>query len=146
MERLTLYGLAAKNVEKDGIKVHVVDTRTLAGAEGWQVEAAAQAIQAGWPVEKIVDHLDKIHHASNTVFTLPDLKYLIHGGRIGHMKGLVASTLGIKPIIGVSKGDGKYDQRGQVRTFKRAVRSLADSIAKVYPEGTKAADSTPPRD
>ncbi len=129
--------VAAKAVEKDGINVHVVDTRTLAAAEGWQVEAAAHAIKAGWDVDKIEAHLDKLHHASNSVFTLPDLKYLIHGGRIGHMKGLIASTLGIKPLIGVSKGDGTYEQRGQVRTFRRAVKALADNIAKIYPEGTK---------
>jgi DegV family protein with EDD domain len=129
--------LAAQAVEKDGIKVHVIDTRTLAPAEGWQVEAAGHAIKAGWSVEQITAHLDKIHNASNSVFTLPDLKYLIHGGRIGHMKGLIASTLGIKPLIGVSKGDGTYEQRGQVRTFKRAVKGLADSIAKIYPEGAK---------
>jgi DegV family protein with EDD domain len=129
--------VAAKAVEKDGIKVTVVDTRTLSGAEGWQVEAAAYGLDAGWSAEQIAAHLDKIHLASNSVFTLPELKYLINGGRIGHMKGLVASTLGIKPLIGVSKGDGTYEQRGQVRTFKRAVKGLADSAAKVYPEGTK---------
>lgn len=129
--------LAIEEVAKEGITVHLIDTRTLSAPQGWQVEAAARAIDAGWSIEQIKDLLGKIGRATNCVYTLPDLKYLIHGGRIGHMKGLIASTLGIKPLIGVSQETAKYEQRGQVRTFKRAVPALADSIAKMIPAGSK---------
>lgn len=33
-------------------KVTFVDTKTLSGAQGWQVEAAARALKAGWALEK----------------------------------------------------------------------------------------------
>jgi DegV family protein with EDD domain len=129
--------IAAEQVKADGITVHMVDTRTLSGAEGWQVAAAGRAIMAGWSVEKTRDLLGEISKVTNSVFTLPDLKYLIHGGRIGHMKGLLASALGIKPLIGVSYEEGRYEQRGQARTFKRAVRALADDIAKNIEPGSR---------
>lgn len=116
--------------------VTVVDSRTLSGAEGWQVEAAARAARAGWPVEKITALLGQIGEATETIFTLPELKYLIHGGRISHMKGLLASALNIKPIIGVDKTTGKYAQRGRARTFRRAVEALIDLIAEDHPEGS----------
>lgn len=129
--------VAAKAVEADGINVHIVDTRTLSGAEGWQVEAAAYAIQAGWSLDQIDAHLAKISSATRTVYTLPTLKYLIHGGRISHISGLLANTLGIKPHIGVSYETGKYESLGRVRTFKKAVTGLADTIAKRHAPGTK---------
>ena len=34
-----------------------------------------------------------------------------------HMKGLVASLLNIKPLIGVEKENGTYVQLGQARSF-----------------------------
>jgi len=67
---------------------------------------------------------------------LPDLKYLIHGGRISHMKGLLANILRIKPLIGVSKSDGKYYDRGKSPTFKRALEGLVNVIKKDVPEGS----------
>ena len=117
--------------------VHFIDTMTLSGAQGWQVEAAARAAKAGWSLEKTEALVKKVRDATETIYTLPDLRYLIHGGRIGHLKGLMASVLGIKPLIGVNKADGKYFERGKSPTFNRALESIAKTIAKEIPEGTK---------
>jgi DegV family protein with EDD domain len=118
-------------------KVTIIDTFTLSGAEGWQVEAAARAAKAGWPMEKIVSLVARVREVTETVFTLPDLKWLIHGGRISHIKGLLATILKIKPVIGVSKEDGRYYQRGQARTMERALDKIVDIIAESYPAGTE---------
>jgi fatty acid-binding protein DegV len=53
------------------------------------------------------------------------------------MKGLVASMLNIKPIIGVEKIKGTYVQLGQMRTFSRALDGLVDQIKNKYPTETK---------
>ncbi len=117
-------------------RVTFYDTKTLSAAEGWHVEAAARAAQAGWPLERILTMLEQITRVTETIYTLPTLKYLIHGGRISHLKGLVASVLNIKPIIGVTKDTGMYYQRGQVRAFNQAVRKLADVVAETHKPGT----------
>jgi len=115
--------------------VTVVDTKTLSAAAGWQVEAAARAARAGWSLEAILDLLHRIGEASSTFFTLNDLRYLIHGGRISHIKGLLAQLLNIKPVIGVDKVRGIYEQRGQARTFQGALRALVQLVADEYAEG-----------
>jgi DegV family protein with EDD domain len=114
----------------------VIDTKTLSGAEGWQVEAAARAAKAGCARDEIIDLLDRVRAAADTIYTLATLKYLIHGGRIGHIKGLLAQVLNIKPIIGVEKVGGTYAQRGQARSLNKAILQLADVIAAQYPEGS----------
>ena len=129
--------LAADAVADEGITVHLIDTMTLGPPEGWQVEAAARALMAGWDLERIRGLLDEMRRVSDAMFTLPTLKYLIHGGRINHPTGLGASTLGIRPIIGVNKEDGKYEQRARVRTFKKAVNNIAELIAQEVPAGTR---------
>ena len=113
-----------------------VDTKTLSAAAGWQVEAAARALKAGWPKEQVLALMERISAASESMYTLKELKYLIHGGRISHMKGLVASVLNIKPLIGVEKVNGTYVQLGQVRTFKRAVKGLVDLMADQHVPGS----------
>jgi DegV family protein with EDD domain len=115
--------------------VTVVDSKTLSGVMGWQVAAAAKAAAAGWTTERIVGLIEKIVAVSDSIYTLDDLKYLIHGGRISHMKGLIASVLHIKPIIGVAKGTGAYEQLAQERTFERAIKGLANVILRKHPAG-----------
>jgi len=113
-----------------------VDTKTLSAAAGWQVEAAARALKAGWPREQVLDLMERIGAASDSMYTLQELRYLIHGGRISHMKGLIASVLNIKPLIGVEKVNGTYVQLGQARTFKRAVKGLVDLMAQQHAPGS----------
>lgn len=125
---------AAKQVPE--ARITVIDSFTLSGAEGWQVEAAARAAKAGWSVDQIRSLLDQVRAATETVYTLPELKYLIHGGRISHIKGLLASLLNIKPIIGVSKQDGKYFQRDRARSFSGAVAKLVSVVARDHAPGT----------
>ncbi len=116
--------------------ITVVDTKTLSGAEGWQVEAAARAAQLGWSLDKILEMMERIRAAVDTLYTLATLKYLIHGGRISHIKGLLASVLNIKPLIYVEKEKGMYVQQGQARTLEQAILKIADTVAQQYAPGT----------
>jgi DegV family protein with EDD domain len=117
--------------------VTLVDAKTLSAGAGWQVEAAARAIKAGWSIDQALGLINRISEACESLYTLKELKYLIHGGRISHMKGLLASVLNIKPLIGVEKVNGTYVQIGQARSFKRAVNGLVDIISKQHQHGSE---------
>jgi DegV family protein with EDD domain len=125
---------AAKQVPE--ARVTHVDTHTLSAGAGWQVEAAARARNAGWPIKRILDLIERIGYATDSLYTLAELRYLIHGGRISHMKGLIASLLNLKPMIGVEKVGGTYEQRGQVRSFAKALRGLVDLISQQHAPGS----------
>ena len=114
-----------------------IDTKTLTAAAGWQVYAAARALKAGWTKEEILGLAKRIGEATDCMYSLAELKYLIHGGRISHMKGLIASMLKLKPLIGVEKVNGTYIQLGQARTFRRALKGLANLITEKHAEGSK---------
>jgi len=126
--------LGAELVHED--RVAVIETKTLAGAEGWQVQAAALAARAGWSKPQIIDLLQKISDVSDTIFTLKTLKYLIHGGRISHIKGLLATMLNIKPLIGVEKVHGVYVQKGQEFTLNSAIAKISETISHQYLPGS----------
>jgi len=116
--------------------VTFVDTKTLSAAAGWQVVAAAKALKAGWMKKKVISLIERIGAASESMYTLDELKYLVNGGRISHMKGLIASMLNIKPLIGVEKLKGTYVQLGQARTIKRAMNGLVELMTKQHSPGT----------
>jgi DegV family protein with EDD domain len=116
--------------------VTTFDSRGLSGAQGWPVEAAARAAKAGWSAEQTLPLLKRIRAATSTLFTPATLKYLIHGGRVSHLKGLVASVLNIKPLIGIEKEGGTYVQHGQTRTLKRALLKMADFVAEQHTPGS----------
>jgi DegV family protein with EDD domain len=97
----TLNAAQAAAAQVPEVKVTFFDTKTLSVGSGWQVEAAARALRSGWALERVLELLGRIRAATETVFTLQELRSLIHGGRISHIKGLLASVLDIKPIIGV---------------------------------------------
>jgi DegV family protein with EDD domain len=114
--------LAARLVPQANITY--VDTKTLSIAAGWQVEVASMAIKHGWSKERALSLVKNVADATEILFTLEDLRYLIHGGRISHIKGLVANMLNIKPVIGVEKSRGTYVQQGQARSLPQAIESI----------------------
>lgn len=118
-------------------KITLVDTLTLSAGTGWQLRAAAAMMQAGHKLEEILVTMRKIQDATSALFTLPDLKYLIAGGRISHLKGLLASLLGIKPVIMVSKEDGKYYDKVKKRSFNKAIDGITELVNKMHPAGTE---------
>lgn len=109
-----------------------IDSKTLSGPFAWQVEMAAKAIEKGYSIERIIKLLKKVNLECHGMYTIDELKYLIHGGRISHLKGLLASLLKIKPVIGVGKEDGKYFTVTQQRTMKKAIRAMADVVVDMF--------------
>lgn len=118
-------------------RVTVFDSRLLSAPQGWLVIAAARAARAGWPMKGITALLEEVRQASTAMCTLQVLKYVIHGGRISHFRGLVGSMLNIKPIITFSKVDGRTEQAGQEITFKRAVLRMADLVSHWHKHGSR---------
>jgi DegV family protein with EDD domain len=106
-----------------GADISVYDSRCVSAPVGWMVEAACRCAQAGWDKQRIIALLERIRVGAGTVFTTPSLRYLIHGGRISHLKGFLATALGIKPVIAIDGASGAVQQAGQARTLRSAYES-----------------------
>jgi DegV family protein with EDD domain len=100
------------------------------------VETAGCLIRAGWSVDAILERLRLIQGRTQGYFTLNSLKYLVHGGRISHLKGLMASVLKIRPIIGPEKEHGTYFSFAQEITLARALHRIPEIVAKQFTPGS----------
>ncbi|WP_062464281.1 DegV family protein [Demequina soli] len=104
------------------IPVEVVDTRTVAMAEGLAALAAADAAAAGGSLADVAEVARRVALGSRTAFTVDTLEHLRRGGRIGPTVAAVGRVLGIRPVLALV--DGEIGLAGRVRTTARARAAL----------------------
>lgn len=112
--------------------VTLYDGLTLSAANGWLLQIAARMAATGASPTEITGALDSVRDNTLSAFTLEEMRYLVHGGRVSHLRGLLASTLKIKPVIGVDNDTGRYEQLGRGRTVKRAFQNIIDNMQQRY--------------
>lgn len=126
--------LLAKNiVVKDGIKVEVIDSKTVSCGLMAIVIAVAKYILLGKSLEECLAFtFDCIR--KNKVFVILDtLKYLEKGGRIGKAKAALGTLLNIIPILSLDESGQIIildKVRGKVKAFKHLVELICSSIPK----------------
>jgi DegV family protein with EDD domain len=109
----------------------VFDTKFLSMALGYIVMSAVDLLKGGMSFEKLEEELPKLREDVDCMFYLPSLEYLIAGGRIGRVAGMVGKLLNIRPIIACDE-NGIYYPRATamgahrtVQTVKRIVQDFA---------------------
>lgn len=94
---------------------------------------AAKMKQNGCSYEETVKVLQgQIRDTARIFFTVGDLDYLQHGGRIGKLAGLAGSMLNLKPLITL-KG-GSIDSSGLARSRKRSCVKTIDLLKSYFEE------------
>jgi len=115
---------ARRITEEFGKPVHVFDSRNLSGALGLMVLRTAHRIEAGEQVESILRSIQEDILRSKIFVSVRNLKYLIRGGRVSKPKGIIASALGLNPVISV-------DENGKSVLFGKTFSQEA-SLNKIY--------------
>lgn len=122
--------LAARNVAADGIRVSVIDSRTVTLGLGTIVLACAEAAERAGDdgaLDDIVGLAIDLVERTRVFGALDTMENLRKGGRVGNAKALLATALSIKPIIAVE--NGVVEQYGKQRTRSKALKFLVDKVA-----------------
>lgn len=109
-----------------GLKIHIVDSQTIAGNLASLVLLASEWAKAGLPAEEIVARLQTWILRQRTYFLVDTLEYLQKGGRIGGAKALLGELLQVKPILCLR--NGQVEPFEQQRTKKRALARLVEIV------------------
>ena len=117
----------AAELEHD-VPVFVWDTNSVSMGGGWQTIVAAEMAQAGASFEDIVATLPKLPQRIVTVFTVDTLKYLVAGGRLSPVQGMMGTLLNVKPMLIID--DGLLKPIGRERGRKSAKAALIDLVRK----------------
>lgn len=79
--------------------------------------------------DEILDKADKYIEEMQTLFVLDSLDNLIKAGRMGKLKGKIASFFNIKPVL-AGTSEGTITLIDKARGSKRAIRKLIDTIGE----------------
>ncbi|MBI78954.1 MAG: EDD domain protein [Gammaproteobacteria bacterium] len=116
----------AKDMMND-INIEIIDTKTMSMAAGFIVLAAAKAAKEGKGLSECTSIAKEANQNVGVLVALDTLEYLHRGGRIGGARKLLGGALNIKPILTVQ--DGIVSESGKVRTKKKALRYLIDTVS-----------------
>ena len=89
---------------------------------------SAKLAKAGKSKEEVVNHTKKVIARTNSVFGIPDLKYLYYGGRIGRAKVLMGSMMKVIPMVAIRDMEGMVSPVGRARNIFQVNQKIVDII------------------
>jgi len=107
-------------------EITVIDATVNTVLQGLYVLEAAEMRDSGMSYKDTVARLEVIKATGRIFFTVGDMEYLQHGGRIGKVGALAGSVLGIRPIITLKQGEifPSGIGRGRRRSTEKALELL----------------------
>lgn len=86
-------------------QIYVIDSKVDTVLQGIYVLEAVDMRDQGYTAEQAAGQLEAIRDSGRILFTVGNLRYLQHGGRIGKLTGMAGALLDIKPLITLREGE-----------------------------------------
>jgi len=118
------YQMALNAAKGVSIPVHVVDSKGPTMTLGWQVLAAARAVQEGLGIDQILEKVSSVRERLVQLVAMDTLEYLKQGGRIGGAVKWVGGLLSVKPLVGINHRSGLVEPVSLARSHKPLVEML----------------------
>ncbi|MCH5332770.1 MAG: DegV family protein [Agathobacter sp.] len=113
-------------------QVTVINSEVDTVLQGLFVLEACRLRDGGYSYQESVERLLAIRSSGRIFFTVGNIEYLRHGGRIGKLAGIAGSTLGIKPLITLKEGE--IFSSGLARTRKSSMKKVIDLLVRYVSE------------
>ena len=111
---------AAQAISKEFNKpISVINSKNISGALGLIILRTAQAIEAGYSHDQVVNMAEKWTNNIRIFVSVGNIKYMVRGGRVSAVKGLIARILNINPIVSI-------DESGKAIVFAKAFNQKAN--------------------
>lgn len=116
-------------------KIYVIDSLAASVGYGMLMHELSEKRAAGVSIDDLAVWVEenklKIHHW----VMVSDLKWLVKGGRVSKVSGVLGSMLNICPIIYINN-EGKLIPNEKVRTKKKALSRVVDMMVENADNGT----------
>lgn len=104
-----------------------VDTLSAAGGQGLLVLHAAEMKQNGATIEEVHSWVEENKLKVGHWFTVDDLMFLFHGGRVSKTSAWAGTLLKIKPVLHVDD-EGKLIPMQKIRGRKKSLEALFETM------------------
>jgi DegV family protein with EDD domain len=116
-------------------KIALIDSKVNSVAQGMLVKEAALLREEGLSFDEIVTKIEQKVAKTHIYVSVKDLKYMIRGGRVSKVQGIILSKLKLKPVISIDeKGNGTIFAK--TLSVKSAEKAILKKIKKDMKEFT----------
>lgn len=116
----------------EGLETRYIDTKNIGIGSGFSAIRAGELIAKGLPFAEVCRQVESAARHTKLFFCVSTLEYLIKGGRIGLVSGMVGTILDLKPVISCNE-DGIYytvaKARGRQKSLDLALEKAVESAA-----------------
>lgn len=131
-EKLTSLTNFARQAARDfGGRVTVLESGSLTLGTGFQVLAAAEAIEAGAGLETVLERVRSTRQRVRVAAALDTMEYLRRSGRVPAAVTAIGGLLSIKPVVELR--EGAVRPVSAARTTRQAAQALLDFVVKLGP-------------
>lgn len=116
--------------EHTNLNITVFDSKSLTLGAGALMIGCGEMLKAGKSYSDIVQALPKMRDKVSVFYIVDTLEYLIKGGRIGKVSGVLGTLLNLKPIISIDS-DGVYYTHSKVRGKNQAKTKLMEIVSDI---------------
>ena len=122
--------MGAKNSIDENEHIHIIDTRTLAGAEHYIVQKAIALRAQGLGIEAIKTELMKSVEASASFVIPADFEFLKRSGRLTPIAAKISSMIKIVPVMTQTEDMKKITLFTIKRSWKKATEAIIEQLKK----------------
>lgn len=112
-------------LESQNIEYRLIDSKSITMGEGLLAMYGHHLIEKGVDFHEVAERLEEKKGDVRVFATVSDLTYLIRGGRLNAVKGLIGGTLRVNPILTLNE-KGAIDKCKSVVGKKRALSFIAE--------------------
>ena len=111
-------------------EITIIDATVNTVLQGLYVLEAVNLRDHGFSYQDAIARLETIKRTGRIFFTVGNMEYLKHGGRIGKVSALAGSVLDIRPVITLKEGEifPSGVDRGRKRTLKKVQNLLLEYL------------------
>lgn len=120
-------------------QITVIDATVNTVLQGQYVLEAVSLRDNGIGYREAIDRLEKIKSTGRIFFTVGNMEYLKHGGRIGKVAALAGGILDIRPVITLKEGE--IFPSGIDRGRKRTLQKVMELLLEYLKEGSLSIES-----
>ena len=107
--------------------IKIMDSRTVASAQGLVALQAARAAASGMNLESVADFAEKVRQQTHGIMMLDTLRYVYRTGRMSKMGSRIAAMFNIKPINKVTD-EGKIEMVDRTRNRDDGLEILVNYV------------------
>lgn len=113
-------------------RITVIDATVNTVLQGILVLEAVRMQENGLTYKEVIEGIERIKGTGRIIFTVGNMDYLIHGGRVGKVMKVAVNALKIRPMIILKEGE--IFPFGIARSRKKSIQKIIDKTKAHFEE------------